>query len=157
MTEAAPRLRWVQTTTAGVDESVGAELRAAGHVAVTCIKGPPGPMMAEHAVLLMLALARDFPTYIKNQENHVWRREGQEWPPLHRHTVAIWTLRFLDTSLSENRSSNELGNINNSLAGSHSHTNNTRESAEPGSEGSQNQRAFVMNHYGTPMICNSDG
>ena len=83
------RLRWVQTTTAGVDESVGAELRAAGHVAVTCIKGPPGPMMAEYAVLLMLALARDFPTYIKNQENHVWRREGQEWPPLHRHTVAI--------------------------------------------------------------------
>ncbi len=64
------RLRWAQTTTAGVDESVG-------------------PVMAEHAVLLMLALARNFPAYIRNQENHIWRREGQEWPPLHRHTVAI--------------------------------------------------------------------
>ena len=72
------RLRWAQTTTAGVDESVGPELRAATHVAVTCIKGPPGPLMAEHAVLLMLALARNFPAYVKNQENHVWRREGQE-------------------------------------------------------------------------------
>lgn len=83
------RLRWAQTTTAGVDESVGPELRAATHVTVTCIKGPPGPLMAEHAVLLMLALARNFPAYIKNQENHVWRREGQDWPPLYRHTVAI--------------------------------------------------------------------
>jgi D-2-hydroxyacid dehydrogenase (NADP+) len=83
------RLRWAQTTTAGVDESVGPELRAAEHVTVTCLKGPPGPMMAEHAALLMLSLARNFPAYIKNQENHVWRREGQEWPPLHRHTVAI--------------------------------------------------------------------
>lgn len=83
------RLRWAQTTTAGVDESVGPELRAAEHVTVTCIKGPPGPMMAEHAVMLMLALARNFPAYLKNQQNHIWRREGQEWPPLHRHTVAI--------------------------------------------------------------------
>jgi phosphoglycerate dehydrogenase-like enzyme len=83
------RLRWAQTTTAGVDESVGPALRAAEHVTVTCIKGPPGPMMAEHAVLLMLALARNFPAYLKNQQNHVWRREGQDWPPLHRHTVAI--------------------------------------------------------------------
>ena len=44
------RLRWVQTTTAGVDRAVPPELLAAGHVTVTCIKGPPGPLMAEHAV-----------------------------------------------------------------------------------------------------------
>lgn len=83
------RLRWVQTTTAGVDQALTPELRAAEHVTITCIKGPPGPMMAEHAVLLMLALARNLPAYLKNQEQHVWRREGQEWPPLHGHTVAI--------------------------------------------------------------------
>lgn len=83
------RLRWVQTTTAGVDQALTPELRAANHVTITCIKGPPGPLMAEHAVLLMLALARDFPAYLKNQERHIWKREGQDWPPLHGHTVAI--------------------------------------------------------------------
>ncbi len=83
------RLRWVQTTTAGVDHAVTPGLLAAGHVTITCIKGPPGPLMAEHAVLLMLALSRNFPAYLKNQEHHLWRREGQDWPPLQGHTIAI--------------------------------------------------------------------
>jgi phosphoglycerate dehydrogenase-like enzyme len=65
------------------------ELIAAEHVMITCIKGPPGPLMAEHAILLMLALARHFPLYLKNQEHHIWRREGQEWSPLHGKTIAI--------------------------------------------------------------------
>ena len=83
------RLRWVQTTTAGVDQAVTPDLLAAGHVTITCLKGPPGPLMAEHAILLMLALSRNFPVYLKNQERHIWRREGQDWPPLHGHTIAI--------------------------------------------------------------------
>lgn len=83
------RLRWVQTTTAGVDHVLNPELIAAEHVMITCIKGPPGPLMAEHAILLMLALARNFPIYLKNQEHRIWRREGQEWPPLHGKTIAI--------------------------------------------------------------------
>ncbi len=83
------RLRWVQTTTAGVDQAVPAELFAADHVTITCIKGPPGPLMAEHAVLLMLALSRNLPVYLRNQQQHVWRREGQDWLPLHGQTVAI--------------------------------------------------------------------
>ena len=83
------RLRWVQTTTAGVDQAVPPALLAAEHVTVTCIKGPPGPLMAEHAVLLMLALSRNLPVYLKNQEQHIWRREGQDWLPLHGQTIAI--------------------------------------------------------------------
>ena len=83
------RLRWVQTTTAGVDQAVPPDLLAAEHVTVTCIKGPPGPLMAEHAVLLMLALSRNLPVYLKNQEQHIWRREGQDWLPLHGQTIAI--------------------------------------------------------------------
>lgn len=83
------RLRWVQTTTAGVDQAVSPELLAAEQVTITCIKGPPGPLMAEHAVLLMLALSRNLPVYLRNQQQHLWRREGQDWLPLHGQTVAI--------------------------------------------------------------------
>lgn len=85
----AGRLRWVQTTTAGVDQILTPDLLAADHVTITCIKGPPGPLMAEHAVLLMLALSRHFPAYVRNQERHIWRREGQDWPPLYGQTIAI--------------------------------------------------------------------
>jgi phosphoglycerate dehydrogenase-like enzyme len=45
--------------------------------------------MAEHAVLLMLALSRNLPAYLENQRRHIWRREGQDWLPLHGQTVAI--------------------------------------------------------------------
>jgi phosphoglycerate dehydrogenase-like enzyme len=83
------RLRWVQTTTAGVDQAVPPDLLAAEHVTLTCIKGPPGPLMAEHAVLLMLALARNLPVYLNNQRQHIWRREGQDWLPLHGQSIAI--------------------------------------------------------------------
>ncbi len=83
------RLRWVQTTTAGVDQILTPALRAAEHITITCIKGPPGPLMAEHAILLMLALARNLPAYHRNQQQRMWRREGQDWPPLHGQTIAI--------------------------------------------------------------------
>jgi phosphoglycerate dehydrogenase-like enzyme len=85
----AGRLRWVQTTTAGVDQALTPELLAADYVTITCIKGPPGPLMAEHAILLMLALSRNLPAYVKNQQQHIWRREGQDWPPLYGQSVAI--------------------------------------------------------------------
>ena len=83
------RLRWVQTTTVGVDHVVPPALLAAEHLVLTRIKGPPGPLMAEHAVLLMLALSRNLPAYLDNQRQHIWRREGQDWLPLHGQTVAI--------------------------------------------------------------------
>jgi len=83
------RLRWVQTTTVGVDHVVPPALLAAEHLTLTRIKGPPGPLMAEHAVLLMLALSRNLPAYLENQRRHIWRREGQDWLPLHGQTVAI--------------------------------------------------------------------
>jgi phosphoglycerate dehydrogenase-like enzyme len=67
------KLRWVQALTAGVDDILTPAIVAADHIQITASKGPLGPMMAEHALLLMLALARDLPGYVHDQADHRWR------------------------------------------------------------------------------------
>ena len=72
------RLRWIQLTAVGANRVLTPELIVAEHVTITGSKGPLGPLMAEHAVTLMLALARDIPGYLKSQANRFWSRH-MEW------------------------------------------------------------------------------
>ena len=74
------RLRWVHCLTAGVDELLIPEMIAAEHVVLTASKGPMGPMMAEHALMLMLALARDLPGFVRDQAERRWRFLADERP-----------------------------------------------------------------------------
>lgn len=85
------RLRWVQAATAGVDFLLTPALRAAHHVAITSTKGPMGPLMAEHVVMLMLALARDLPGFLQDQAERRWRHMVDERPmaQLFEKTIAI--------------------------------------------------------------------
>lgn len=78
--EADSRLRWIQTTAAGVDRVVTPELIAAEQVIFTSSKGPFGALMAEHAVMLMLALARNLRGYMNSQADHFWSRREYEVP-----------------------------------------------------------------------------
>jgi D-2-hydroxyacid dehydrogenase (NADP+) len=73
-------LRWVHSLPAGVEGVLTPELLAAEHVQLTATKGPMGPMMAEHALLLMLALARDLPGYVRDQAERRWRFLVDERP-----------------------------------------------------------------------------
>lgn len=77
----APRLRWVQAMAAGVERFLTPELRAA-QLTLTATKGPMGVLMAEHAVALMLALARDLPRFFDDQRERRWRRYPGERGPL---------------------------------------------------------------------------
>ena len=72
------RLRWVHSLPAGVEGLLTPDLLAAGHVQFTSSKGPLGPMMAEHALLLMLALARDLPGFLRDQVERRWRFLAEE-------------------------------------------------------------------------------
>ncbi|MCL4863397.1 MAG: D-2-hydroxyacid dehydrogenase [Caldilineaceae bacterium] len=85
------RLRWVQAATAGVDFLLTPALRTAPHVAITSTKGPMGPLMAEHVVMLMLALARDLPGFLQDQAERRWRHMMDERPmaQLFEKTIAI--------------------------------------------------------------------
>jgi D-2-hydroxyacid dehydrogenase (NADP+) len=71
----AVNLRWIQVMTTGVDYIVNRpSLRK--DVIVTSCRGIHGPQMSEMAFLLMLALNRNFPRVIRNQDQRIWER----WP-----------------------------------------------------------------------------
>lgn len=74
------RLRWVHSLPAGIEGVLTPELLAAEHVRFTSSKGPLGPMMAEHALMLMLALARDLPGFARDQAERRWRFLADERP-----------------------------------------------------------------------------
>lgn len=68
----APRLRWLQLTTAGYD---GITFHGVpGHIAVTNAGHSHAPMVAEHAVTLLTALTRRLHCYAESRARHVFDR-----------------------------------------------------------------------------------
>jgi len=71
----ASKLQWIHTITTGVDYIINLpSLRK--EVLISCSRGIHVPQMSEFALLLMLALNRNLPQFIRNQDNRVWER----WP-----------------------------------------------------------------------------
>jgi phosphoglycerate dehydrogenase-like enzyme len=71
----AVNLKWIQALGTGVDNLVDLpSLR--GDVIVTNIRGIHGAPMSEAAIMAMLALSRDFPLVVRNQDRRLWER----WP-----------------------------------------------------------------------------
>ena len=69
----APRLRWVHSPAAGVDEYLTPAMRA-GDVVLTSSAGNGAIPLAEHAIMLMLMLNRSAPRWLTAQQNRVWDR-----------------------------------------------------------------------------------
>ena len=83
----AVNLKWVQALTTGVNYILDRpSLRK--EVIVTSCRGIHGPQMSEMAFLLMLALNRNFPQVVRNQDQEIWDR----WPAklLYRKTVGVF-------------------------------------------------------------------
>jgi phosphoglycerate dehydrogenase-like enzyme len=71
----AAKLQWIQAMTVGVDFFLKLpSLRR--DVIMTSTRGIHGPQMSEMAILLMLALNRNFPQIVRHQDQRVWER----WP-----------------------------------------------------------------------------
>ncbi len=71
----ASKLQWIQAMTTGVDFFLKLpSLRR--DVIMTSTRGIHGPQMSEMAILLMLALNRNFPQIVRNQDQRIWDR----WP-----------------------------------------------------------------------------
>jgi len=71
----ASKLKWIQALTTGVDYLINLP-SLKKDVIMTSSRGIHGPQMSEMAFLLMLALNRNFPQVVRNQDKGVWER----WP-----------------------------------------------------------------------------
>jgi phosphoglycerate dehydrogenase-like enzyme len=69
-------VRWIHTTSAGNEPLI--TLGTPRHVTVTRSGGHSAPIVAEHAIALLLALARNIPYSLENQRKRLWilRRGG---------------------------------------------------------------------------------
>jgi D-2-hydroxyacid dehydrogenase (NADP+) len=93
---AAVNLKWIQTLGSGVDNLIDLpSLRP--DVIVTNVHGIHGAPVSEAALAAMLALARDLPRFVRNQDVHRWAR----WPArlLDRKTVAIFGIGVIAEAL----------------------------------------------------------
>jgi phosphoglycerate dehydrogenase-like enzyme len=71
---AAKKLRWIHSTAAAVHQLMSPELRASD-VIVTNARSVHGPVVAEHTLALMFALAKCLPAAVRYQQQRVWAQE----------------------------------------------------------------------------------
>jgi len=84
-----PRLRWIHCDHAGLEKSARPEVFEK-ELLVTSSAGRSAPVLAEHAVLFMLAFAFQFPRFLEAQRAHRWGFSGQDQlRGLYGHTVGI--------------------------------------------------------------------
>jgi D-2-hydroxyacid dehydrogenase (NADP+) len=92
----ATKLQWIQAMTTGVD-FITKMPSLKKEVLVTSARGIHGPQMSEMAILLMLSLSRNFPQFVRNQDQRVWER----WPAklLYQKKVGILGLGVCGTEI----------------------------------------------------------
>ncbi len=74
---AAPKLRWIQSPSAGVEYVAKVPALVESDVVLTNTSGAHGPSIGEHTFALLLALTRRLPTCLAWQREHHWgRTEG---------------------------------------------------------------------------------
>ena len=73
----AKKLRWIHSTAAAVHQLMIPELRDTS-IVVTNARDTHGPVVAEHAMALIFALAKRLPSAMRFQHQHVWG-QSQLW------------------------------------------------------------------------------
>jgi phosphoglycerate dehydrogenase-like enzyme len=70
--EQAPNLRWIQLHWAGVDHTLEEPILQQEGMSITSMSGASAPQMAEHAVMMMLALGHHLPEVFAYQKRSEW-------------------------------------------------------------------------------------
>lgn len=98
----APRLRWVQTLTAGADSVSFPDLLARG-IVMTNGSGIHAPNVAEHLLGLMLTFARALPDLMRAQQRHEWLNGVRQFELLGQ-TLCVVGLGDIGLALAERAS-----------------------------------------------------
>ena len=72
---AATNLRWIYSITAAIDQFLYPEL-AASDIAISNAGRVHGPVVAEHAIAMVFALAKHLPSAVRYQERRTWAMEA---------------------------------------------------------------------------------
>lgn len=72
--EAAPKLKWIQAPSAGVEFVANIPKLANSDVLLTNTRGAHGPSIGEHTIALLLAMTRHIPESIEQRRQRVWDR-----------------------------------------------------------------------------------
>lgn len=79
---AAPHARWVQIYSSGAERCLSVARVAAGGVVLTNMQKMSSPVIAEHAIALTLALARNLPAFTDGMDAGQWRRQSEYTEPM---------------------------------------------------------------------------
>lgn len=71
---AAPHVSWVQIYSAGADRCVTSPKISRGDVVLTNMQKMSSPVIAEHAIAMMLALLRNLPAFMEERGQGQWNR-----------------------------------------------------------------------------------
>lgn len=76
--EQAPELRWIQFNWAGVDHALDAPILQKPGMLATTLSGAAASQMAEHVVMMLLALGHHIPDLFSHQKRAEWPRDRWE-------------------------------------------------------------------------------
>ncbi len=96
----ANNLKWIQCMITGTDyiENLPS-FQARKDIILTSSRGIHGPQMSELAIMFMIAMNRQFPRFVRNQDRRVWER----WPTtlLYRKKVGILGVGAIGESIAQ--------------------------------------------------------
>jgi phosphoglycerate dehydrogenase-like enzyme len=76
--EKALKLKWIQFTSAGIDRWVESPIFSRPGILITTLSGAGASQMAEHAVMMMLALGHKLPSIMASQRKSEWPKDRIE-------------------------------------------------------------------------------
>lgn len=93
--EQAPNLKWIQFHWAGVDHAVDEPILSKPGLIATNLSGAAAPQMAEHAVMMMLALGHHLPELFDLQRRAEWPSERwKRFNPVELNTSTVGIIGY---------------------------------------------------------------
>jgi phosphoglycerate dehydrogenase-like enzyme len=96
---AAPELHWIQTLNVGVENCVSLPGLAERGIVLSNLQRTSAPPIAEHAIAMMMSLARGLPRYAVHQQAQQWQGERQHMREVGGKTLLVVGLGGIGTEV----------------------------------------------------------